>query len=103
MQTNQVVRCPNCGSFAERRYFSSTEAKYSSCPGNQITQTECAACDYFMVMCSLSGSVLEAYAPGMSAPTSARKLNHLHCNHNPTLFPKKLTTIYPNVSNSVSA
>jgi|GEM_PF-1371522 len=102
MQTNQVVRCPNCGSFAERRYFNSTEANYGSCPGNQVTQTECPVCDYLMVMCSLNGNVLEAYAPGISAPTNSRKFNHLDFNKNQGLFHRKLPTIYQPLSSSAS-
>jgi hypothetical protein len=62
----QTVRCPNCGSEAQRRYFKSQEAIYRSCSGNQIIQTECDQCDYLMVMCSLDGSVVEAYAPTTS-------------------------------------
>ena len=60
----QTVRCPNCGSEAQRLYFKSNEAIYSSCSGNQIIQTECDQCDYLMVMCSLSGNIVEAHAPG---------------------------------------
>lgn len=51
----QVIRCPNCGSFAERHYL--TE--------QQFTQTQCSSCDYLMVTCSHSGRVIEAYAPGL--------------------------------------
>ncbi|NJK38496.1 MAG: pyruvate formate lyase-activating protein [Oscillatoriales cyanobacterium RM1_1_9] len=54
MTTQQTVRCPNCGSLAERWHHA-----------NSI-QTECSACDYLMVTCSKTGNVLEAYAPGIS-------------------------------------
>jgi hypothetical protein len=60
----QTVRCPNCGSKAERRYFVSQESAYSFCPSHHVVQTECPACDYLMIMCSRNGSVVEAYAPG---------------------------------------
>lgn len=66
----QKVRCPNCGSSAQRRYFHSEETTHRSCPGNQFIQTECLACDYLMVMCSLNGNVVEAYAPGTSVSSN---------------------------------
>ncbi len=57
MQLTQKVRCPNCGSYAERLYFIKTD----------ITQTQCPACDYLMINCSRTGKVVEAYAPGLYA------------------------------------
>ncbi len=48
------VRCPNCGSHAERHYLAS----------EQVTRTQCPTCDYLMVTCSRTGRVIEAYAPG---------------------------------------
>jgi ribosomal protein S27AE len=50
------VRCPNCGSYAERHHLLDI----------QITRTQCGSCDYLMVMSSKSGKVIEAYAPGIS-------------------------------------
>ncbi|MDJ0745157.1 MAG: hypothetical protein QNJ32_17605 [Xenococcaceae cyanobacterium MO_167.B27] len=64
INTIQTIQCPNCGSNAIRRYFTSSEAAYCSCPKKQVIKTECPVCDYLMVMCSLSGSVLEAQFPG---------------------------------------
>ena len=55
MQIIQKIRCPNCGSEAERHYISSSD----------ITRTQCPSCDYLMVMCSRTGRVIEAYAPGI--------------------------------------
>ena len=62
--TQQIVRCPNCGSEARRRHFSSEETAYRPCPSHQVLQTECDACDYLMVMCSRNGAVVEAHSPG---------------------------------------
>jgi ribosomal protein L37E len=62
----QTIRCPNCGSKAERRYFISEEPTYSFCPSHHVIQTECAACDYLMVMCLRNAKVVEAYAPSTS-------------------------------------
>ena len=56
----QKISCPNCGSKAMRRYFTSNETAHSNCPNKQVVYTECPICDYLMVMCSLSGNVLEA-------------------------------------------
>ncbi|MFW6359814.1 MAG: transposase [Chroococcales cyanobacterium] len=55
MRLKQKVRCPNCGSHAERQYIIN----------HQITQTQCPSCDYLMVNCSRTGKVVEAYAPGI--------------------------------------
>ncbi|MDJ0648368.1 MAG: hypothetical protein QNJ60_06630 [Xenococcaceae cyanobacterium MO_188.B19] len=60
MNIVQKISCPNCGNKAVRRYFTSNEAVYKNCPNKQVIYTECPICDYLMVMCSLSGSVLEA-------------------------------------------
>ncbi len=57
MQLKQEIRCPNCGSHAERHYVSS----------RQITQTQCPMCDYLMVTCSQTGKVVETYTTGIYA------------------------------------
>jgi len=57
MRITQEVRCPNCGSHAERLYSIKTH----------ITQTQCPVCDYLMINCSRTGKVVEAYAPGLYA------------------------------------
>lgn len=51
----QTVRCPNCGSHAERHYLLKS----------QLTRTQCDRCDYLMITCSRTGRVVEAYAPGI--------------------------------------
>jgi hypothetical protein len=51
----EAVRCPNCGSLAERYYAIN----------QQRTHTQCHQCDYLMTTCSLTGRVIEAYAPGI--------------------------------------
>lgn len=55
MLTVQKIRCPNCGSHAERHHI------YNP----QMTKTQCPSCDYLMVTCSQTGRVIEAYAPGI--------------------------------------
>lgn len=52
----QQVRCPNCGKYAQRKYFTH----------NKMIETACPSCDYLLVNCSLTGQVLESYAPGLS-------------------------------------
>ena len=56
MSKIEKVRCPNCGSHAERHYSFK----------HHTVQTQCPACDYLMVNCSRTGSVVEAYAPGIT-------------------------------------
>ena len=76
LTNQQTVRCPNCGSEAKRRYFtSSNQGFHRTCPDNKVIQTECEICDYLMVMCSLDGSVVEAQAPGTSIPTHSSQEN----------------------------
>ena len=70
MQTTQVVRCPNCGSFAERRHFTGAQPTYQTCPDQQVSQTECQTCDYLLVMCSINGRVIEGYSPGRLSPVA---------------------------------
>jgi len=55
MNTIQVIRCPNCGSPAERHYL------YSS----GLIRTQCLVCDYLLITCAETGGVVEAYAPGI--------------------------------------
>ncbi len=55
MKTKQMIRCPNCGSHAERHYHVSSE----------LTETQCSVCDYLMITCARTGKVVEAYAPGL--------------------------------------
>jgi ribosomal protein L32 len=58
MPTIHQVRCPNCGSYAERHHLTS----------RQLIRTQCASCDYLMITCSATGKVIEAYAPGLPMP-----------------------------------
>jgi len=57
MKTIETVRCPNCGSPAERVYQKQ----------QGIVQTECSVCDYLLVRCDRTCHVVEAYAPGIAA------------------------------------
>ncbi|HEY9751614.1 MAG TPA: hypothetical protein V6C46_01580 [Coleofasciculaceae cyanobacterium] len=53
-RTITQVRCPNCGSLAERHHL----------VAEQLTRTQCPVCDYLMVTCAVTARVIEAYAPG---------------------------------------
>lgn len=64
MKMIQVIRCPNCGSEAERHHLLSS----------QLVRTQCSSCDYLMVNCSRTGRVIEAYAPGIY-PSSVASLH----------------------------
>jgi uncharacterized Zn finger protein len=57
MPATQNVRCPNCGDHAERHHIIS----------DRLIRTQCPRCDYFMLACSVTGKVIEAYAPGIYA------------------------------------
>ncbi|MEM9271946.1 MAG: hypothetical protein AAGA80_03130 [Cyanobacteria bacterium P01_F01_bin.143] len=55
MSITQLIRCPNCGSFAEKNHLE-----------NHIMRTSCNSCDYLMVQCAKTGKVIESYAPGIN-------------------------------------
>lgn len=71
MQIIQNIRCPNCGSEAERYFISSSN----------ITRTQCSSCDYLMVMCYQTGRVIEAYAPGIDPQTMVSLRGVVHKQH----------------------
>jgi ribosomal protein L32 len=56
MSTIHQVRCPNCGSLAERHHVT-----------DQLVRTQCSTCDYLLITCATTGRVIEAYAPGLVA------------------------------------
>lgn len=60
MSAVQIVRCPNCGSFAERQVLSDRRVANAE----QVVQTACPVCDYLMVMGLSTGRVIEAHSPG---------------------------------------
>nr|WP_139296911.1 replication restart DNA helicase PriA [Phormidium tenue] len=60
MGHSQQVHCPNCGHLAERHH---------TYPEQQV-QTQCAACDYLMITCAVTGNVIEAHAPGIFAASA---------------------------------
>lgn len=68
MRVTQTVRCPNCGSLAQRHHLSGHQVADLNCPEKRAIQTECSVCDYLMVTCAVSGSVIEAHAPGIAIP-----------------------------------
>ena len=74
MSKSQIIRCPNCGNSARRYFFTSQDPSYKSCPNNQVMQTECAACDYLMVMCTRNANIVEAHAPGTIVSNSSKQL-----------------------------
>lgn len=82
MQVTQEVRCPNCGCQALRHILSDRLPQTLNCPNHQALQTECPACDYLMVMCTLNGAVVEGYAPGIAATASSKG------NESPTFPPR---------------
>lgn len=59
----QTVRCPTCGSLAERRLLSSGQVLI----GKYRIQTACPNCDYLLISDSLTGRVVEAYFPGQKS------------------------------------
>ncbi|MEM9567654.1 MAG: replication restart DNA helicase PriA [Cyanobacteria bacterium P01_E01_bin.34] len=64
MTTTQTIPFPNCGKAAIRIYDLDPHCD-DHCPDNLLNRTECPVCDYVLSTCTLSGSVVEAYAPGI--------------------------------------
>lgn len=95
MDKTYTVPCSNCGALAVRTHSISRATKWSSCPENQVIQTECPSCDYLMVICSQSGNVIEAHASSTSVFTREQNLNNfsLAIPTNPYFNSSLLTTI----------
>ena len=61
----ESIRCPNCGSIAERHHLAYLAQ----------VKTQCEECDYLLVTCTRSGHVLEYYAPaGTSSQITAKPI-----------------------------
>lgn len=60
----ESIRCPNCGSIAERHHL----------PYLAQVKTQCEECDYLLAICTRSGHVLESYAPGLSEPRTTKPI-----------------------------
>ncbi|WP_366514281.1 hypothetical protein [Moorena sp. SIO3I6] len=86
METTQSVRCPNCGNMAQRHYLIGSQASHYACAGDQVTKTECPVCDYLMVMCSVSGNVIEAYAPGRKVMANSGKFTEVVHKESPAFI-----------------
>ena len=84
MQIKQNVRCPNCGSEAERYYVLDS----------QLTRTQCLSCDYLMVMCSRTGKVVEAYAPGVYFQAAKTKVAASVVVRKPHLLPIPASSVH---------
>lgn len=69
----EIVRCPNCGSPAERYHAIS----------HQRIHTQCPKCDYLMTTCSKTGRVIEAYAPGIPFAPFTPAIERLEAAHRP--------------------
>lgn len=70
MNAIEKIRCPNCGSQAERHFTS-----------QDLVRTQCQFCDYLMVTRRATSTVIEAYAPGISCEHMifSLQLNRLRC------------------------
>ncbi|MFN4844447.1 MAG: hypothetical protein ACK6A9_05030 [Dolichospermum sp.] len=77
MQRAYIFPCPNCGSEAKRQFLTDGKLAHKHSLMNQIIRTECPVCDYLMVMRSLDGSVIEAYAPGIPSNFKPLTTSHL--------------------------
>ena len=64
VQLRQITPCPNCGQNAIRILKSDLDSG-GNCRSGQVTCIECSTCDYLLVSCSLTGEVVEAYAPSL--------------------------------------
>ena len=79
MTKTQTIPCPNCGQAAIRIYEPNARPS-CHCPDNQLTRTECPLCDYVLAICTLSGSVVEAYAPGIQLLSGGPLRHQSSCN-----------------------
>ncbi|MEL4898326.1 hypothetical protein [Crocosphaera sp. Alani8] len=77
MNMTQLVRCPNCGNYAQRHYFRSEEIMGEVCGNRQVIQTECSSCDYLMVIFSDNGQVIETSSLGMATTIHSKNRQNL--------------------------
>ena len=65
MFVTQIVRCPDCGSMAQRHFqvgMGVSPEFVSSSDDSQVTaRTECHDCDYFLEICMTTGQVLASH------------------------------------------
>ena len=63
MLITQIVRCPDCGSMAQRHFQTRRYASTSSTSdSNEVTaRTECHDCDYFLEIGMTTGQVLASH------------------------------------------
>ena len=73
MRQKTIIRCPNCGDYAQR-FLSDYLPADGNRPAEQVLQTECMHCDYFMVMCVRSGRV---HLPSLAATTASPSSHNL--------------------------
>ena len=74
MKTQQIVRCPNCGSMAQRYFWIDRPIHEKCFRDNCLTRIECLTCDYFLMTHSQTGKVIESYAPGIPIECDRRYL-----------------------------
>ncbi len=63
----EMIRCPNCGSHAERHHLTLA---------GQV-KTECDVCDYLLILDTKSGQVVEFQPPGNDAEYLHMRRKHL--------------------------
>lgn len=65
MLVTQMVRCPDCGSMAQRHFHLGIQSPGSaegSVDTSQVTaRTECSDCDYVLEICMTTGQVLASH------------------------------------------
>lgn len=74
MLVTQIVRCPDCGSLAQRHFqmgIQNSSSSERSVDVSQVTaRTECHDCDYILEICMTTGQVLASHiAPLWHQPT----------------------------------
>ena len=65
MLVTQIVRCPDCGSMAQRHFQVGLHSPNPSVPSSDVSRvtarTECHDCDYFLEICMTTGQVLASH------------------------------------------
>ena len=74
MDKKTIIRCPNCGDYAQR-FLSDRLPNSGHGPMEKVLHTECAHCDYLMVMCVHSGNV---HLPSVAVTTSSPSRHSLY-------------------------
>lgn len=69
MLVARMVRCPDCGSIAQRTFQLGAYPNETKLPPSKkygvMARTECPTCDYLLEICMTTGQVMDSHVPSV--------------------------------------